>query len=67
MNERLKTVLMIIGLIILYLGLALLEAWIIAKLICFGLGLTYTTTLFWRIAAVLIIINILRNIFRRPN
>ena len=67
MNERLKTVLIIIGLIILYLGLALLEAWIITKLTCFALGLAYTTTLFWRIAAVLIIINILRNIFRRPN
>lgn len=46
MNERLKTVLIIIGLIILYLGLALLEAWIITKLTCFALGLAYTTTLF---------------------
>ena len=54
MKDKLKTILIIMGLAIFCIGLALLESWIIAKLACFAFGLTYTTTLFLRVAAVFI-------------
>ncbi len=65
MKTKLKTILIIIGLIIFYIGVALLESWVIAKLACFAFGLTYTTALFLRVAAIFIILNILFNVTRR--
>ena len=66
MKDKLKTILIIMGLVIFCIVLALLESWIIAKLACFAFGLTYTTALFLRVTAVVIILDILFNVARRP-
>lgn len=54
-----KHILIIIGCFLLAIALNALEAFIIAKLVCFIFALTYTTTLFLKIWAGLVIIQLI--------
>lgn len=61
------SILVIVGCFLLAIALNALEAFVIAKLICFIFALTYTTILFLKIWAALIIIQTILGYVGRRN